>query len=86
MCGDVGNVLLTVGLYHDCRTLLPYQHGAASTFIKHIEEGTRIAKADEQALLIFSGGETRNFAGPLSEAQSYWVIIPSGWFHTSHIA
>ncbi|KAK6544115.1 hypothetical protein TWF694_000825 [Orbilia ellipsospora] len=55
-------------------TLLPYQHGLAKTFKQHVEAGVKIAKQNEDSLLVFTGGETRNFAGPSSEAQSYWSL------------
>ncbi|KAH0434500.1 hypothetical protein IEQ34_026804 [Dendrobium chrysotoxum] len=63
--------------------LEPYQKhpGQAATFIAHIKEGAEIAAQDESALLLFSGGETRNGAGPRSEAQSYWAVAEAkGWF------
>ncbi|RLN23015.1 uncharacterized protein C57A10.07-like [Panicum miliaceum] len=42
---------------------------------------TSASNADEAELLLFSGGETRKYAGPRSEAQSYWAIAESkGWF------
>ncbi|KAK6519420.1 hypothetical protein TWF281_003254 [Arthrobotrys megalospora] len=55
-------------------TLLPYQHGLAKTFKAHIMTGVQTAQKSEDSLLIFTGGETRNFAGPASEAQSYWSL------------
>ncbi|KAI3761694.1 hypothetical protein L1987_52115 [Smallanthus sonchifolius] len=55
--------------------------GQASTFVAHIKEGIESAARDEEALLLFSGGETRKDAGPRSEAQSYWMVAESkGWF------
>ena len=40
-----------------------------------------IAAKDKEALLMFSGGETRKDAGPPSEAQSYWSVLGSeDWF------
>jgi hypothetical protein len=63
--------------------LEPYQKhpGQAATFLAHIKDGVEIAARDENALLLFSGGETRRDAGPRSEAQSYWAIAESkGWF------
>ncbi|ONK57658.1 uncharacterized protein A4U43_C09F2750 [Asparagus officinalis] len=63
--------------------LEPYQKnpGQASTFVEHIKVGVEIAAKDDEALLIFSGGETRKDAGPRSEAQSYWTVADSeGWF------
>lgn len=55
--------------------------GQAATFVAHIKEGVEIAAKDDEALLLFSGGETRKEAGPRSEAQSYWMVAESkGWF------
>lgn len=55
--------------------------GQAATFLAHIQEGVGIVAKDEEALLLFSGGETRKDAGPRSEAQSYWAVAESkGWF------
>ncbi|XP_050213240.1 uncharacterized protein C57A10.07 [Mercurialis annua] len=63
--------------------LEPYQKnpGQAATFVTHIQEGVEIVAKDDEALLLFSGGETRKDAGPRSEAQSYWTVAESkGWF------
>ncbi|XP_031265858.1 uncharacterized protein C57A10.07 [Pistacia vera] len=63
--------------------LEPYQKypGQAASFVTHIEEGVKIVAEDEDAILLFSGGETRKDAGPRSEAQSYWTVAESkGWF------
>lgn len=63
--------------------LEPYQKnpGQAATFVEHIKVGVEIAAKDDEALLIFSGGETRKDAGPRSEAQSYWAVADSeSWF------
>lgn len=55
--------------------------GQAATFVAHIKEGVEVAAKDHEALLLFSGGETRKDAGPRSEAQSYWLVAESeGWF------
>ncbi|KAJ4756597.1 transmembrane protein [Rhynchospora pubera] len=63
--------------------LEPYQKhpGQVATFLAHIKEGVEAASKDEEALLLFSGGETRKDAGPRSEAQSYWAVAESeGWY------
>ncbi|PON99668.1 Transmembrane protein [Trema orientale] len=63
--------------------LEPYQKnpGQAATFLAHIQGGIELAAKDDAALLLFSGGETRKGAGPMSEAQSYWAVAESkGWF------
>ncbi|KAK2985455.1 hypothetical protein RJ640_006751 [Escallonia rubra] len=55
--------------------------GQAATFVAHIQQGVEITANDIEALLLFSGGETRKDAGPRSEAQSYWMVAESkGWF------
>ncbi|KAE8690027.1 pleckstrin-like proteiny domain-containing family A member 8-like [Hibiscus syriacus] len=55
--------------------------GQAATFVAHIKEGIESTSQDDEALLLFSGGETRKDAGPRSEAQSYWTVAESkGWF------
>ena len=46
-----------------------------------------LAAADPDTLLVFSGGQTRADAGPLSEAFSYyWVARRHGWFGTPEVA
>ncbi|KAI7901122.1 uncharacterized protein BX663DRAFT_515006 [Cokeromyces recurvatus] len=50
------------------------QGGQVQTYIEHIKKGIDILKEDSNAVLIFSGGETRPTAGPRSESFSYWQI------------
>eukprot|EP00917_Polyrhabdina_sp_WS-2016_P025062 GHVP01054021.1.p1 GENE.GHVP01054021.1~~GHVP01054021.1.p1 ORF type:complete len:344 (+),score=52.99 GHVP01054021.1:13-1044(+) len=51
------------------------------TIKKHIIRGLRELKDDKNALLVFSGGQTKIKAGPVSEAQSYWYLANSfNWF------
>lgn len=58
--------------------------GQAATFVTHIQKGVEITADDDDALLLFSGGETRKDAGPRSEAQSYWIVAESKqWFGES---
>lgn len=58
----------------DFWTLEPFQHGQVGTFVSHIKKGIHLAALDRNSLLLFSGGETREAAGPRSEAQSYWEV------------
>ncbi|CAG8537017.1 11750_t:CDS:2 [Funneliformis mosseae] len=51
--------------------------GQVNTFINHIKKGVELVKENEEALLIFSGGQTRPSAGPRSEAQSYYALAQS---------
>lgn len=70
----------------DAWFLEPYQKhpGQAATFVMHIQRGIEITAKDNDALLLFSGGETRKDAGPKSEAQSYWGVAESkSWFGKS---
>ncbi|KAI9476473.1 MAG: hypothetical protein EXX96DRAFT_577290 [Benjaminiella poitrasii] len=50
------------------------QGGQVNTYIEHIRKGIDILKDDSNAVLIFSGGETRPSAGPRLESFSYWQI------------
>ncbi|KAI9278291.1 hypothetical protein BDA99DRAFT_491753 [Phascolomyces articulosus] len=79
--GDPSSTLVSPGqegssIYKDDDWILePFQRGGqVTTFIKHIEKGIELAKSDPNAVLIFSGGQTRAEAGPRSEGQSYWMI------------
>jgi hypothetical protein len=63
--------------------LEPYQRvpGQVDSFLEHIRGGVLQAAADPRALLLFSGGETRASAGPISEAASYWMVAQGQqWF------
>ena len=81
-----GHAVLTSTDVHDITSpsnwaLLSYQRDQLSTFVAHIRRGVEIARDDPQALLIFSGGETREKAGPRSESQSYWTAANHAhWF------
>ena len=56
--------------------LLDYQkhHGLPEAITKHIEAGITHASKDSDALLIFSGGQTRATVGPESEGSSYYRV------------
>jgi len=61
--------------------LLSYQKKQLPAFLNHIRAGVEIIARNKQALLVFSGGETRLEGGPRSEAQSYWWVSDAhGWF------
>jgi len=69
--------------------LLDYQvaHGLPGEFVAHARRGVDVAAADDRALLVFSGGQTRAAAGPRSEAQSYWLIAEHfGWWGSAAVA
>lgn len=64
-----------------CATDLLQIPGQAQTFLDHIRIGIETAAADPNALLLFSGGQTRQAAGPRSEGLSYWMVAEAaGWF------
>eukprot|EP01038_Epipyxis_sp_PR26KG_P005874 gene5874-8101_t len=56
--------------------LLAYQRdqGFPSIITSHIKKGIELMKTDPNALLLFSGGETRRDVGPISEAASYYFL------------
>lgn len=54
--------------------LSEFQKGETRTYIKHIEVAAEIARKDLNAVLVLSGGQTNEAAGPLSEGQSYWAL------------
>lgn len=54
--------------------LLDYQKGEVPSLIEHIRCGVELTNKDRKSLLVFSGGQTRDGAGPRTEAQSYWMI------------
>lgn len=58
----------------DAWYLLDYQLGQGFPQIihSHIQEAIHIAQSDEHSILIFSGGQTREDVGPMSEAASYY--------------
>ncbi|CAO3613776.1 unnamed protein product [Cunninghamella echinulata] len=62
-------------LYDESNWILePYQHNQVPTFIEHIIKGIQLLKSNPQSILLFSGGQTRSNAGPISEGSSYWKI------------
>jgi hypothetical protein len=54
--------------------LQKFQIGEPPFYIEHMREGVRLTAEDPAALLVFSGGQTRDEAGPIGEALSYWRV------------
>lgn len=54
----------------DAWVLQPFQRGEAPCYVDHIRQGVLRAQASPSSLLVFSGGQTRIEAGPVSEADS----------------
>jgi hypothetical protein len=68
-------------LSDDSWILLDFQRGEPPCFVGHIRRGVELAAADPGAMLIFSGGQSRREAGPLSEAQGYCAVAARlDWF------
>jgi len=58
-----------------------YQKDELQAFLQHIKHGVKIAAKDNSSLLLFSGGHTRQAAGPRTEALSYWSVAEAlDWF------
>ena len=56
-------------------------NGQINAFIDHIEKGIELTSKDPHSLLLFSGGETRQEAGPINLGYSYWRIAEQmDWF------
>lgn len=64
--------------------LEPFQKGQVATFMRHIKTGLDLAANHTQALLIFSGGQTRARAGPRTEALSYYQVAEKGLRWNAH--
>lgn len=54
----------------------PFQKGigTGTMILEHIETAFRALNRDGSAVLVFSGGQTKQGAGPMTEAQSYWFL------------
>eukprot|EP00892_Ulva_mutabilis_P005530 jgi/Ulvmu1/3349/UM156_0006.1 len=68
--------------------LLDYQNlpRQAESFVEHIRIGVREAAEDTNSVLVFSGGFTREDAGAVSEAGSYWHVADSlNWFGNTSV-
>jgi hypothetical protein len=48
-----------------------FQRGEPPAYIEHIRAGVEMAARQPESLLVFSGGQTRQDAGPRSEGESY---------------
>jgi hypothetical protein len=75
-----GHAVMKISEIHEAKEsedawyLLDYQLGQGFPQIihSHIQEAINVAKSDEHSILIFSGGQTREDVGPMSEAASYY--------------
>jgi hypothetical protein len=72
----VSGNLEEAGLDESVWWLLDYQrnHGMPEAILGHIRAGINEANQDPEALLVFSGGQTRPLTGPLSEGSSYFGV------------
>lgn len=77
-----GHSVIMAGNLEDAETdenvwyLLDYQvgKGLPQAIVSHIRTGIEAASIDPEALLIFSGGETRGQTGPVNEGVSYFRV------------
>jgi hypothetical protein len=55
---------------------LPYQEnqGFPEIITSHIQKGIELVSEDKNAVLIFSGGQSRKDVGPTSEGASYYYL------------
>jgi hypothetical protein len=71
----------------DAWLLLDFQKGEPPCYLEHARCGVEIAARDPEALLLFSGGQSRAGAGPWSEAQSYYLAAAMhDWFGHAPVA
>lgn len=71
----------------DCWVLQDFQKGEPPFYVEHVRAGVEAAARDSGSLLVFSGGQSRQEAGPRSEAQSYfWIADHYGWFGQADVA
>jgi hypothetical protein len=54
--------------------LQEYELGEPPLLMEHVHQGVLIAHSDASSLLVFSGGQSRQAAGPRSEAEGYWRL------------
>jgi hypothetical protein len=58
-----------------------FQAGEGGLYVSHVRTGVELAAADQDALLLFAGGQTDGLAGPRSEGQGYWLVAEYlDWF------
>jgi hypothetical protein len=58
------------------RYLLDYQKGTGlpQAILAHLRASIQLAAKDPRSILIFSGGETRAYVGPMNEGTSYFQV------------
>jgi hypothetical protein len=67
--------------------LLDYQRGEVACYVEHVRRGVELAAERAEALLVFSGGQSRREAGPRSEGLSYYHVAEYlGWFGKPEVA
>lgn len=66
--------------------LQDFQKGEGRFYIEHIHTGIELANRDNESLLLFSGGQTNELAGPRPEAQSYWLLAEHfNWWNCASV-
>ncbi|KAL4915841.1 hypothetical protein BDW62DRAFT_203294 [Aspergillus aurantiobrunneus] len=67
------------GLAEEEWLIAPFQRGETPTFIEHVKAGIRLL-AEEDGLLVFSGGATKRPATELTEGESYLNLAKDNGF------
>lgn len=73
---------MTFGIYWTTRNTWGYRKPSSRTYTR----GVAIAREDPEALLLFSGGQTRKSASPRSEAFGYYLVADHfNWWNVLHL-
>ncbi|RAL09081.1 DUF218 domain protein [Aspergillus homomorphus CBS 101889] len=70
----------TNGASEDEWIIEPFQKGETPTFTAHVVTGLRLAAEDPHALLVFSGGPTKQDRTSLAEGESYFNLAKDNAF------
>mmetsp|Transcript_18338 Transcript_18338/g.38315 ORF Transcript_18338/g.38315 Transcript_18338/m.38315 type:complete len:253 (-) Transcript_18338:221-979(-) len=79
------------GCYEDRNWILQsFQRGEPVFYVDHVKKGVELASKDPEALLVFTGGQSRqdDDLSPWTEAQSYVEVarMHGWWGHTANVA
>jgi len=67
--------------------LQPFQRDEPRFYLEHVRAGVELAARAPEALLVFSGGQSRREAGPRSEAEGYRRLADRfGWWSQRGVA
>lgn len=67
--------------------LLDFQQNEVPCYIEHVQRGVELAASAPDSILLFAGGQSRQEAGPRSEAMSYYYVAEHyDWFGKPEVA